>query len=173
MVHLSKVPGEHPVAFLTSLYQPHSRKAQPQHQSQRHLILRLSNKILLDRSSRILTNCTWDRLVSQIIESKFRQTMIMTRKRRRWIDNSNPIYSGFGTIFSYAVIRKKRTNESLKCALINFDEHKDCEQAYLRMQRVLIDGHRIHVDFSQSVSSSRHAKRHLLICPRFPKLSGS
>ncbi|KAJ5551638.1 dihydrodipicolinate synthetase family protein [Penicillium sp. DV-2018c] len=64
IAHVSKVPGEHPVVVLTSLSQPHDRKVQPQPQT--HLTLRMPNKIHLARSSRILTNCTWDRLVIQI-----------------------------------------------------------------------------------------------------------
>jgi len=78
------------------------------------------------------------------------------------------IFSRFGTILSCEVIRDKRTNESLQYAFIEFDEQKDCEQAYFKMQGVLIDDHRIHVDFSQSVSSSQHAKRYMLIHSRFP-----
>src|SRR5262249_10043037 len=35
---------------------------------------------------------------------------------------------------------------------IEFENQKDCEQAYYKMQDVLIDDCRIHVDFSQSVS---------------------
>jgi hypothetical protein len=39
----------------------------------------------------------------------------------------------------------------LQYAFIEFENQKDCEQAYFKMQGVLIDDHRIHVDFSQSV----------------------
>lgn len=39
----------------------------------------------------------------------------------------------------------------MQYAFIEFENQKDCEQAYLKMQGVLIDDHRIHVDFSQSV----------------------
>ncbi len=35
---------------------------------------------------------------------------------------------------------------------IEFDEKKSCEDAYHKMDQVLIDDRRIHVDFSQSVS---------------------
>lgn len=61
------------------------------------------------------------------------------------------IFSRFGTILSCEVIRDKRTGESLQYAFIEFEHQKDCEQAYFKMQGVLIDDHRIHVDFSQSV----------------------
>lgn len=63
------------------------------------------------------------------------------------------IFSRFGPILSCEVIRDKRTGDSLQYAFIEFENQKDCEQAYFKMQGVLIDDHRIHVDFSQSVSS--------------------
>jgi peptidyl-prolyl cis-trans isomerase-like 4 len=62
------------------------------------------------------------------------------------------IFSRFGKILSCEVIKDKKTNESLQYAFIEFENQKDCEQAYFKMQDVLIDDHRIHVDFSQSVS---------------------
>lgn len=62
------------------------------------------------------------------------------------------IFSRFGKILSCEVIRDKRTGDSLQYSFIEFAERKDCEQAYFKMQGVLIDDHRIHVDFSQSVS---------------------
>lgn len=69
------------------------------------------------------------------------------------------IFSRFGQILSCEVIRDKRTGDSLQYAFIEFENQKDCEQAYFKMQGVLIDDHRIHVDFSQSV---RHP---LTLCP--------
>ncbi|KAK0509051.1 hypothetical protein JMJ35_008422 [Cladonia borealis] len=62
------------------------------------------------------------------------------------------IFGRFGPIISCEVIRDKRTHDSLQYAFIEFENQKDCEQAYFKMQGVLIDDHRIHVDFSQSVS---------------------
>lgn len=62
------------------------------------------------------------------------------------------IFSRFGKILSCEVIRDKRTGDSLQYAFIEYEEQASCEQAYLKMQGVLIDDHRIHVDFSQSVS---------------------
>ncbi|KAI9848304.1 MAG: Peptidyl-prolyl cis-trans isomerase cyp6 [Sclerophora amabilis] len=63
------------------------------------------------------------------------------------------IFSRFGKILSCEVIRDKRTGDSLQYAFIEFENQKDCEQAYFKMQGVLIDDHRIHVDFSQSSRS--------------------
>lgn len=62
------------------------------------------------------------------------------------------IFSRFGTILSCEVIRDKRTGDSLQYAFIEYADQASCEQAYFKMQGVLIDDHRIHVDFSQSVS---------------------
>lgn len=62
------------------------------------------------------------------------------------------IFSRFGKILSCEVIRDKRTGDSLQYAFIEYQNQKDCEQAYFKMDGVLIDDHRIHVDFSQSVS---------------------
>ncbi|KAL8885203.1 MAG: hypothetical protein Q9192_006682, partial [Flavoplaca navasiana] len=60
------------------------------------------------------------------------------------------IFSRFGKIVSCEVIRDKRTGDSLQYAFVEFEDQKACEQAYFKMQGVLIDDHRIHVDFSQS-----------------------
>jgi peptidyl-prolyl cis-trans isomerase-like 4 len=62
------------------------------------------------------------------------------------------IFSRFGKILSCEVIRDKRTGDSLQYAFIEYEDQSSCEQAYFKMQGVLIDDHRIHVDFSQSVS---------------------
>ncbi|MCJ1272826.1 Peptidyl-prolyl cis-trans isomerase cyp6 [Puttea exsequens] len=67
-------------------------------------------------------------------------------------EDLDTIFSRFGFIVSCEVIRDKRTHDSLQYAFIEFENQKDCEQAYFKMQGVLIDDHRIHVDFSQSVS---------------------
>ena len=62
------------------------------------------------------------------------------------------IFSRFGNILSCEIIRDKKTGDSLQYAFIEFGNKEDCERAYFKMQGVLIDDHRIHVDFSQSVS---------------------
>ncbi|KAI1276792.1 cyclophilin-like protein [Xylaria sp. FL0933] len=62
------------------------------------------------------------------------------------------IFSRFGKILSCEVIRDKKTGDSLQYAFIEFEEKSACEAAYFKMQGVLIDDRRIHVDFSQSVS---------------------
>lgn len=67
-------------------------------------------------------------------------------------DDLELIFSRFGKILSCEVIRDKRTGDSLQYAFIEYTNQKDCEQAYFKMDGVLIDDHRIHVDFSQSVS---------------------
>jgi len=62
------------------------------------------------------------------------------------------IFSRFGPIMSCQVIRDKKTGDSLQYAFIEFDKREDAEQAYFKMQNVLVDDRRIWVDFSQSVS---------------------
>ncbi|KAF2751554.1 RNA-binding domain-containing protein [Sporormia fimetaria CBS 119925] len=62
------------------------------------------------------------------------------------------IFSQFGKIVSCEIIRDKQTGDSLQYAFIEYADQKSCENAYFKMDNVLIDDHRIHVDFSQSVS---------------------
>ncbi|KAI7828868.1 cyclophilin-like domain-containing protein [Gamsiella multidivaricata] len=62
------------------------------------------------------------------------------------------IFSRFGVILSCEVIRDKKTGDSLCYAFIEFEKEEECSEAYFKMDKVLIDDRRIHVDFSQSVS---------------------
>ncbi|KAF8634378.1 hypothetical protein AX15_000948 [Amanita polypyramis BW_CC] len=62
------------------------------------------------------------------------------------------IFSRFGAIMSCQVIRDKKTGDSLQYAFIEFDKREEAEQAYFKMQNVLVDDRRIWVDFSQSVA---------------------
>ncbi|XP_063299404.1 peptidyl-prolyl cis-trans isomerase-like 4 [Pelobates fuscus] len=62
------------------------------------------------------------------------------------------IFSRFGQIKSCEIIRDWKTGESLCYAFIEFEKEEDCEKAYFKMDNVLIDDRRIHVDFSQSVA---------------------
>merc|ERR1712227_49377 len=65
------------------------------------------------------------------------------------------IFSRFGKVVSCEVIRDKKTGDSLQYAFVEFEDQKACEAAYFKMDNVLIDDRRIHVDFSQSVSKYR------------------
>ena len=73
------------------------------------------------------------------------------------------IFSRFGEIKRYyplnihllqscEVVRDWKTGDSLQYAFIEFVNPEDCEEAYFKMDNVLVDDRRIHVDFSQSVS---------------------
>merc|ERR1712029_1178159 len=62
------------------------------------------------------------------------------------------IFSRFGKVVSCEVIRDKKTGDSLQYAFVEFDCPEACERAYFKMDNVLIDDRRIHVDFSQRVS---------------------
>jgi len=61
------------------------------------------------------------------------------------------IFSRFGPITSCNIVRDKQTGDSLQYAFIEYNSKEDCENAYFQMQNALIDGRRVHVDFSQSV----------------------
>ncbi|KAH6925162.1 hypothetical protein HPB50_001403 [Hyalomma asiaticum] len=65
------------------------------------------------------------------------------------------IFSRFGPVKSCEVIRDRKTGDSLQYAFIEFEEREHCENAYFKMDNVLIDDRRIHVDFSQSVAKLR------------------
>ena len=70
-------------------------------------------------------------------------------------DDLEIIFSRFGKVVSCEVIRDHKTGDSLQYAFVEFEDQKACEQAYFKMDNVLIDDRRIHVDFSQSVSKFR------------------
>ena len=55
-------------------------------------------------------------------------------------------------IISCEVIRDHKTGDSLQYAFVEFEDKDACEKAYFKMDNVLIDDRRIHVDFSQSIS---------------------
>lgn len=61
------------------------------------------------------------------------------------------IFSRFGPIVSCEIIKDPDTGDSLQYAFIEYEHRRDCERAYAKMEGVLIDDRRIHVDFSQSV----------------------
>ncbi|KAH7724451.1 SIG-7 protein [Aphelenchoides avenae] len=69
------------------------------------------------------------------------------------------IFSRFGEIKCCEIIRDRRTAASLQYAFIEFEKPESCEQAFLKMDNVLIDDRRIHVDFSQSVAKNFQWKR--------------
>jgi len=66
------------------------------------------------------------------------------------------IFSRFGTINSCEIICDYKTGASLQYAFIEFENAEMCEKAYHKMDNVLIDDRRIHVDFSQSVSRVKY-----------------
>ena len=71
------------------------------------------------------------------------------------------IFSRFGPILCSEVIKDQKTGDSLQYAFIEFENEDDCVSAYFKMDNVLIDDRRIHVDFCQSlakVKGVRHRK---------------
>lgn len=83
------------------------------------------------------------------------------------------IFSRFGKIISCEVMKDKSTGDSLQYAFIEYEEKKSCEAAYFKMDEVLIDDRRIHVDFSQSVSRLSEAWRNETNAKREKKHGGS
>ncbi|GAV50475.1 hypothetical protein ZYGR_0U03310 [Zygosaccharomyces rouxii] len=67
------------------------------------------------------------------------------------------IFQRFGAIASVEIVRDKSTGHSLGYGFIQFTDRKSCEQAYKKMEGVIIDDRRIHVDFSQSVKAATKA----------------
>lgn len=61
------------------------------------------------------------------------------------------IFSRFGKIKSVHIVKDPKTEQSLQYGFIEYTNKEDCEKAYLKMDNVLLDDRRIHVDFSQSV----------------------
>ena len=61
--------------------------------------------------------------------------------------------------FSCEIIRDWKTGASLQYAFIEFETTQACEQAFFKMENVLLDERRIHVDFSQSVSKIWHKSK--------------
>jgi peptidyl-prolyl cis-trans isomerase-like 4 len=58
------------------------------------------------------------------------------------------IFSRFGKIKSSEIVKDWKTGDSLQYGFIEFETEESCEKAYLKMEGVLIDERRIHVDFS-------------------------
>lgn len=67
------------------------------------------------------------------------------------------IFSQFGTVVGCEIIRDHVSNDSLGFGFIEFADKASCEKAYLKMDAVVIDDRRIHVDFSQSTSRNTKA----------------
>ena len=55
------------------------------------------------------------------------------------------IFSRFGTITSCDIIKDWKTGDSLCYAFLGYDNDKSCEDAYFKMNNVLIDDRRIKV----------------------------
>ncbi|GAX85095.1 hypothetical protein CEUSTIGMA_g12515.t1 [Chlamydomonas eustigma] len=61
------------------------------------------------------------------------------------------IFSRFGRVNACDIIRDWKTGDSLCYGFIGLESDAACEEAYFKMNNVLIDDRRIKVDFSQSV----------------------
>jgi len=66
-------------------------------------------------------------------------------------DDLHLIFSRFGDC-TVKVVRDETDGRSLGYAFVEYESKDDAEMAYFKMDKVLIDDKRIHVDFSQSVA---------------------
>ncbi|CEP64369.1 uncharacterized protein LALA0_S11e02520g [Lachancea lanzarotensis] len=60
------------------------------------------------------------------------------------------IFHRFGSIETIEIVHDKETGSSLGYGFIEFSHKRSCEMAFSKMDGVLIDDRRIHVDFCQS-----------------------
>lgn len=81
------------------------------------------------------------------------------------------IFSRFGPIISSEVIKDQKTGDSLQYAFIEFENEDDCISAYFKMDNVLIDDRRIHVDFCQSLAKVKGVRCRRLSSEKEEKLS--
>ncbi|EDO07903.1 RNA recognition motif domain containing protein [Babesia bovis T2Bo] len=88
-------------------------------------------------------------------------------------DDLKLIFSRFGPVVSCDVIRDYKTGDSLQYAFVEFESEDSCNDAYFRMQNVLIDDRRIHVDFCQSVSGFWKRFKDNQRFSRISKMAGS
>ncbi|CUS24347.1 LAQU0S15e02454g1_1 [Lachancea quebecensis] len=65
------------------------------------------------------------------------------------------IFHRFGEIEVIEIVRDKETGSSLGYGFIEFAKKESCEMAYSKMDGILIDDKRIHVDFCQSAKKIR------------------
>ncbi|CAD5207311.1 unnamed protein product [Bursaphelenchus okinawaensis] len=144
-------------------------------------LIELSDKICLDQDVEEDENCTEEERQKKNEERELRanaQVLEMIGDLRD-IDEKPPdnvlfvcklnpvttdsdlevIFSRFGEIKCCEIIRERRTGKSLQYAFVEFETAEQCEAAYLKMDNVLIDDRRIHVDFSQSVAKTHVWKK--------------
>lgn len=65
------------------------------------------------------------------------------------------LFSRFGKVDRVDLIRDKKTNESLCYGFIDFSKASEAENAYLKMQKAIIDQRIVRVDFCQSLRGPR------------------
>eukprot|EP00746_Dinoflagellata_sp_MGD_P154614 gnl/MRDRNA2_/MRDRNA2_84929_c0_seq1.p1 gnl/MRDRNA2_/MRDRNA2_84929_c0~~gnl/MRDRNA2_/MRDRNA2_84929_c0_seq1.p1 ORF type:complete len:342 (+),score=-6.96 gnl/MRDRNA2_/MRDRNA2_84929_c0_seq1:87-1028(+) len=71
----------------------------------------------------------------------------------------NLVLSQYGDICSCEIISDLKTGESLSYGFVGFNSVAACEEAYFKMNNLIIDNRRIKVDFSQSVAKLWKAHR--------------
>ena len=69
-------------------------------------------------------------------------------------DELETIFKKYGQIKSCKIMKDKVTSESLGYGFIEYDNVKDCETAFYKMNGAIIDDKKIKVDFSQSITKN-------------------
>ena len=77
--------------------------------------------------------------------------MVSTANLHPYNEDLEIIFSRFGKVTSCDIVRDYKTGDSLNYAFIGFGSKEEAEAAYFKMDNVLIDDRRIHIDFSQSM----------------------
>lgn len=82
------------------------------------------------------------------------------------------IFSRFGPILSCEIIGDHKSGDSLCYGFVEFEKVDDCEKAYFKMDNVLIDDRRIHVNFCQSIPKNKWSNSGLHSKYSFPGKDG-
>ncbi|EFC46036.1 cyclophilin-type peptidyl-prolyl cis-trans isomerase [Naegleria gruberi] len=62
------------------------------------------------------------------------------------------IFLQYGNIVKCEIVKNRKTGKSKTYAFIEFEDAESCERAFLKSEGLVIDDHKIHVDFSQSIA---------------------
>lgn len=77
--------------------------------------------------------------------------------------HSKTSFSNKLCIFSICSSCRSFFHKDLCLSFYNYHQEEDCEKAFFKMDNVLIDDRRIHVDFSQSVAKVKWKGKGMLV----------
>lgn len=73
-------------------------------------------------------------------------------------DGLRIVFSKFGDVQRVDIVRDSQTGNSLCYGFVDFKEKRDAENAFIKMQRAIIDNRRVIVDFCQSIKGPKRMK---------------